>query len=235
MKLMKPDEAWESAGNLIKKYFEEENPKGYGVLMKIHNENKEAMMEFPAAVKHHHSYQGGYIVHVNEVMMAVDALIEGGFDMGMVQPGKAILAAYVHDFDKLERYERLPHEDPSEKQIEAAKKNGIAIEENESKRSLSIKLGNKFDGTNNPIEHFRYRQNNGYGFDETAKVQQMLVKYGLALPDDVLHAVTMHHGGYAIHADEFHMNMSPMATILNMADMVSSKLWSERAKVKSGE
>jgi len=232
MKIMTPQEAWENAAELIKKYFEKENPKGYEILMRIHNENKGAMLEFPAAIKHHHNFHGGYIVHVNEVMMAVDALLEGGFDMGMVPPGKVMLAAYLHDFDKLERYERLPHEDPSEKQIEVAKKNGIEIEDGESKRSLSIKIGNKFDGTSNPIEHFRYRQNNGHGFDETAKVQQMLVKYGLPLPDEVLHAVTMHHGGYAVHADEFYMNMSPMAVILNMADMASSKIWSERAKNK---
>lgn len=230
MKIMKPEEAWNNAANILKVYFESENPKGYEVLMKIHNENKDAMLEFPAAIKHHHCYPGGYIVHVNEVMMAMDKLLNEGFDMGTVLHGRAMMAAYLHDLDKLERYEKLPHEEPSEKQIEVAKRNNIPIEDGDSKRSLSIKIGNCFDGTDNPIEHFKYRQNNGHGFDETAKVQQMLVRYGLGLPDDVLHAITMHHGGYAVHAKEFFMKMSPMATLLNMADMVSSKVWAELSK-----
>lgn len=226
MKRMTPEEAWDNAALLIKKYFEEENDAGYKLLMKMHTDNKGDMIMFPAAIKHHHNYAGGYIVHVNEVMMAMDGLLEAGFDVGQVNRGQAMLAAYLHDLDKLERYENLPFEKPTERQIETCKKHGIVIEEGESKRNVSIKIGNKFDGTDKPPEYFRFKQNGGHGFDETAKVQQMLVPYGLALPNEVLHAITMHHGGYAVHADEFYMNMSPMATLLNMADMVSSKIWS---------
>lgn len=223
---MTPEQAWESAAQIIEEYFQDDNPKGFKLLMKIHTKKKQDMLKFPAAIKQHHAYEGGYIVHVNEVMMIVREMLKSGFGMDMVDPSKAILAAYVHDLDKLERYESAPHEDPSDKQLDLANRIGIEIPKGVSKKNIGILISNKLDEKDNPLEFFRYRRKDGYNFDETAKVQQMLVSYGLPLPDDVLHAVTMHHGGYAVHAKEFHMKMSPMATLLNAADMISSKIMS---------
>lgn len=219
-----PEEAWESAAEIIEEYFKKENPKGFEVLMKIHNEKKEDMLKFPAAIKQHHCQAGGYIIHVNEVMMIVKDMLENGFGMGMVDESKAILAAYVHDLDKLERYEPAPHEDPSDKQLDLANRIGIDIPKGISKKNIGVLISNKLDEKDNPLEFFRFKRKDGHNFDETAKVQQMLVPYKLPLPDEVLHAVTMHHGGYAVHAKEFHMKMSPMATLLNAADMISSKI-----------
>ena len=107
-------------------------------------------------------------------------------------------------------------------------RNNIPFDEGDSKQAISTRIGNFRNNTDNPIEHFKIKNMSGFSFDETAKVQQMLVKYGFGLPDEVLHAITMHHGGYAVHAKEFFMKMSPMATLLNMADMVSSKIWAKQ-------
>ncbi len=227
MKVLTPNDAWENAAKLLRTYFEEENPKGYQLLVRIHEDNKEQMLKMPAAVKYHHACPGGYIVHVNEVMTALDKMLNEDFGGGTVNHGRAMMAAYVHDFDKLERYELLDWEAPTEPQMRTVKQNNIPYEEGDSKKVISTKIGNFFNKTDDPIEHFRYKPNQGHGFDETAKVQQMLVKYGLPLQDDVLHAITMHHGGYAVHAKEYHMKISPMATLLHMADMVSSKVWSK--------
>jgi hypothetical protein len=226
MKIMTPAEAWDNASQIIKEYFEESNPGGYALLMKIHEGKKSKMLEMPAAVKHHHNYAGGYIVHVNEVMMAMDKFLKEGFDMGLFDHNRAMMAAYIHDFDKLERYEKLPWEAPSDKQLDYARRLGVEICEGDSKEAMTVKISNKKGERTDPIPLFKYINNEGYGFDETAKVQQMLVQYGLALPDDVLHAVTMHHGGFSLHAGG-HMKISPMATLLNMADMVSSKVWAK--------
>jgi len=228
MDKMTPKEAWDFAAELIKTHFPD--PNGQELLMRIHTKNRDKMLLYPAAVKHHHNYEGGYIVHVNEVMMGMDSMLNSGFGPDDINWQRCMLAAYVHDFDKLERYEVLPFEPPTDKQISFAMKLGVNISKDDSKGSISVKINNAKENVNDEIPDpnekvFIYKDNNGHGFDETAKVQQMLVAYRLPLPDEVLHAVSMHHGGYAPLAKDYHMNMSPMATLLNMADMASSKIW----------
>lgn len=79
-------------------------------LLAMHEANLPAMLKWPAAVKHHHWWAGGYHDHVFEVMVNMLFQIEGLQRWyGELPPGvyvdRAILLGYIHDLDKLERYE----------------------------------------------------------------------------------------------------------------------------------
>lgn len=79
-------------------------------LLIMHDALRPQMELMPAAVSHHHFWTGGILQHISEVMTIVQVLyrimerIRGTpttFTMD-----DAILVAYIHDLDKLERYER---------------------------------------------------------------------------------------------------------------------------------
>ena len=79
-----------------------------GNLLKMHKKHLLLMQTRPAAVKQHHWWAGGYLEHVQEVMNYAAMIVQG---MGSLEEefkvslDDVLLCAYVHDLDKLERYE----------------------------------------------------------------------------------------------------------------------------------
>ena len=61
---------------------------------------------FPASIKYHHNYRGGWKKHIEEVtatMLDINVLEHIDLD-----PEDVRLAAFLHDFAKLESYQELP-------------------------------------------------------------------------------------------------------------------------------
>lgn len=172
------------------------------------------MTDYPAAIKHHHTERGGYIRHIWEVLTIGEYI-----NQEHVNPECFIKLAFIHDLDKLERYEP-DTEAPTAAQVKYAKSLGIEIKTIDTKSSLSTKIDNKKNGLNNPIQYYCYREK--LVVDESAKVCQMCCQLGIELTDADLHCLATHHGGWSDAGKRG--SLSPMATILHCADLMSARI-----------
>jgi hypothetical protein len=76
-------------------------------LLKVYSDQKQAMMEMPASTKYHHSYKRGYHDHVQQVMFFAIRIYNFMGKSVVLDFSKddIILMSFVHDMDKLEKYE----------------------------------------------------------------------------------------------------------------------------------
>lgn len=75
-------------------------------LLKVYKDTKEKMLEMPASTKYHHAYVGGYHDHVQQVMyygMRVYKIMDKTAKVTCTLDD-VIMATFIHDLDKLERY-----------------------------------------------------------------------------------------------------------------------------------
>ena len=99
-------------------------------LLQMHSYFLPQMKAMPAAVTHHHSWVGGYHQHVYEVIvnciMQIEAMQKwyGALPDG-VGLDTAIMLAWLHDLDKLNRYEYNPR---ANKQLFRAKPERLLCE-----------------------------------------------------------------------------------------------------------
>ena len=190
---------------------------GSGLFRKIQNKYFVEMENFPAAIKHHHAEKGGYIRHIYEVInfcLELSRLANLSFDVDVL-----LRIAFIHDLDKLERYE-IDNEAPTAAQVKYAINLGVSRTAEDSKSSISTKIDNKKNGLNNPIQYYRYREL--LVIDESAKVTQMCGKLGIELTDEDIHCLSTHHGGWSDAGKRG--SLSPMATILHCADLMSARI-----------
>ena len=208
---------------------EEENQRF--AIQNLHEATVDPRKEMPASINRHHCWPGGWEIHTHEVcdniIRIYDALILG-------QPkftiSEAITAAYVHDLDKLlYRYKRST-EQPTQPQIAKARAMGIEIDALETKASISEKIGAAVEGRIIDAAKLpRHVWNpESEPMEDGAIVVWLCQRYRVPLSLKVVHAVCFHHGGYNPYIREMPaIEISPLATLLHMADIASSKIQAE--------
>jgi hypothetical protein len=180
------------------------------------------LRDFPAAIKHHHVEKGGYSRHIYEVVSFAKIIFNnvavslGTFDFTLES---LIKVAFLHDIDKLERYE-FSSEDPTPAQVNYARSLCITIESYDTKSTLSTKIDNKKNKKNTPLQYFKYRDGIPPA-DESARVMRICQDIGVSLTDEEMSAVCCHHGGWSAAAAN---GMTQMATLLHCADLMSAKI-----------
>ena len=101
-KLMKHVDLFE----LLKAHLSSET---YEQCTRLYDIYKDAFDNFPASIKWHHTRPGDYARHVHEVIQYVVKLSRDKNDVE-----RLVRLAYIHDIDKLERYQ-LDQEKPTSK------------------------------------------------------------------------------------------------------------------------
>lgn len=76
------------------------------LITKLSKDYDHQMATFPASIKHHHNYKGGWAQHIGEVT-TIARNINEVFAL-QLDPDDIVLAAFLHDFAKLETYKELP-------------------------------------------------------------------------------------------------------------------------------
>lgn len=196
-------------------------------LLAMHKAQKKDFCLWPAGKFNHHWWEGGYAQHIYEVCFNVRLLCCGKFTNGLenFEPFEAFFVAYLHDLDKLERYE-WDREEPSDKQCGYAYGAlKIAKVPNETKSNLSSKIDNKLNGT--PIRIYPFNMSKDYvNVEESGHVASILAKHGIYLPLKYLEPVGLHHGYWAdlIQSRGNKIKMSELTIFVHLADMLSGKI-----------
>ncbi len=199
------------------------------VYCKFHETQKAAFLEMPASIGKHHCWPGGYAVHIAEVVSNLVRLVKADMypDSKRVPLVDAIIAAYIHDLDKLLiRYVR-DTDAPTGPQLGKAKAEGVKITPKDTKASLSKKIDAAVKGEPPPRENElpMHKFNPSFpAVDDSAAVAFLCMQHGLVgLNWDIMHAVSIHHGGYSpLARTSNHMKASPLAILLHAADQMSS-------------
>jgi len=187
-------------------------------LIRLHETYEVSVPHFdklPASTRYHHSWEGGYLQHVFEVMTYAEQFAPDDADFDLPQ---LIFLAYIHDLDKVYRY-KYDTDPPSDKQISYARSLGCGIKPQYSKSVVSTMIDNAKNNTNKPIRPFTFVDKPRC--DESAKVVQLLMLESICLSDEELHALAAHHGGWnnaGINAGD----MTETACLLHCADLVST-------------
>lgn len=193
----------------------------------FHCVHKDLFVEMPASTKYHHSFRGGYAVHIHEVVENLLLQIQT-FGMKGFTRQDAVVAAYVHDLDKLFwRYQRDP-EAPSDAQINYARSLGIKIE-GQSKTVISQQIDAKKNGKPFNIDEVaQHSARPDYPFmDDSAAVSILMQEHNLPGWNlQVAQAVSLHHGGWAplAKADTKHAAFPALAVLLHSADLISAQI-----------
>lgn len=193
----------------------------------FHAKHRDLFLDMPASTKHHHSFVGGYVVHIDEVVSNLLQLI-AVFPSPKFTKTQAVLAAYLHDLDKLFwRYER-DKEKPSDAQIKYARDLGIRTE-GESKTTITQLIDAKKSGKPlDPEAIARHAARKDYPFmDDSAAVVTLMLEHGLPGWDKTIaEAISLHHGGWApvARVDTKHGAFPPLAVLLHSADMISAQM-----------
>ncbi len=198
----------------------------------FHARHMTLFLDMPASVNGHHSWPGGYAVHIAEVVRNIVYDLADPMVPVASRPtlSDAVVAAYVHDKDKLlTRYERDPDK-PTDAQLghHFVRKGVIKIDANETKASLSKKIDAAVKGAPQPLPEDlpRHRYRDGArDMDDSAAVLLLCHQHGLigAITDDIAHAVSLHHGGWAPLAQaKNRLRLRPLAEMLHAADQKSA-------------
>jgi hypothetical protein len=195
----------------------------------FHRVHREKALSLPASVKHHHSWPGGYAVHIWEVMTNLKDILHGVMlpkGMGFTATD-SITSSYVHDLDKLlYRYEE-GGEPPSPAQLKLARDKGVPVDANDTKAIVSLKLDNALQGT--PLDLARlprhqYRKK-ALEMEDGAIVAWLCAQHSLPLTEQALHAVCVHHGGFsALARTTRDLDVQPLGCFLHTADYMSSNV-----------
>jgi hypothetical protein len=183
---------------------------------------KDTMLVFPAAVKHHHANKGGYINHVAEVVSISQSLYEFVSSMKPLDFNieSLLKVAFLHDLDKLERYEIDP-EPPTPAQAKYARSLGIVASNGESKTSISTKIDNAKNNKNAPVRYFAYKKDVPPA-DESARVMRICLELGIPITDAEVSAISCHHGGWSAAGSIG--QITQMSAMLHSADLMSAKI-----------
>lgn len=198
-------------------------------ILALYNSIDAEMDKFPASVKHHHYWPGGYRTHIEEVLNNALSIFNictlSGKLPAEVFLDDVIVCAFVHDLDKILRYDAPVDEQPSDKQINYAKSLGISVLKKDNKASISRKIAYVKEGT--PIEPVFFSYNKSLlEVDDSARVCQMCAKFCLILTDMQLHAITYHHGGWSARCmSGERCELRPLAIILHCADLISAHVY----------
>ena len=202
-----------------------------GLYYAFHEKQKALFLDMPASNNSHHSYPGGYAVHIAEVVgnaIRFHASIDE-HAKSKVPLGELIIAAYVHDLDKLLwRYER-DTEPPTQPQLGLARGKNIPLSQHETKSTISKKIDAFMSGKPIPPDHelpWHKRRPDLPHLDDSAIVLLLCHKHGLpALTEQQLEAISMHHGGWAPLAKAHPaVHLNAMAALLHAADIVSASV-----------
>lgn len=206
------------------------------VYRQFHERHRDLMLEMPASVNRHHSFTGGYAVHIFEVVRNILSRLDSAvFPVADKKPARetAVIAAYVHDLDKLFwRYTR-EIEPPTAAQVNYARSLGIAILTQDTKATLSCKID--AIKSNRPLPNIdelplhTYRKDEPSA-DDSGAVLFLCQEHGLpGITREVLNAVSLHHGGWApLARASSHLVLTPLAVLLHAADQ-------ESAVIQNGE
>jgi hypothetical protein len=201
-----------------------------GTYFAFHQKHQAAMLAMPASVSKHHAWSGGYAVHIYEVTRNLVSRWETAVFPEGKKPGIAatIIAAYIHDLDKLFwRYE-VDTEKPTQAQADYARKLGIPYWEHETKSTISKKIDAAKNGLPPPavadLSVHCYRKDT-LAMDDAAAVACLTMEHQLpGITPEIMHAVSLHHGGWAPLAKAGTVTMQPLAVLLHAADMESSQI-----------
>lgn len=173
-------------------------------VIELYQKVEKWMDEYPAAVRHHHWWAGGYRDHVGQVMNNALALYDhlkqqeadygltGKIDFGL---DSLIICAFLHDFDKIGRYRKTDFSK------DKWKKNRMPFEYNKET----------------------------YSTEEAATVVARAAQHGLHLTDYEIHALSLAHGGWSdIMQRNFQPKMHPLAVVLHCADLLSGHIMGQR-------
>jgi hypothetical protein len=161
-----------------------------------------------------------------EVMTIADYLTSLGGRYAPKERTRLMRLAFLHDVDKLERYEIDP-EKPTAAQAKYAADLGIKLTPEDSKSTVSVKIDNCKNKLDAPLRYFRYRPGIPPA-DEAARVVRISAAHGLLLDDEDVHAISCHHGGWSDAGKRG--SMSPVATLLHCADLMSANLYGKEPK-----
>ena len=179
-------------------------------IISLYQQVEKWMNEYPAAVRHHHWWPGGYREHIEQVMnnalaihehlkqQEADYELEGKVDYTL---DSLIICAFLHDFDKIGRYSKTDFTKDS------WKKNRMP---------------------------FEYKKET-YAVEESATVVARAAKHGLHLTDYEIHALSLAHGGWSdIMQRNYQPQMHPLAVVLHCADLLSGHIMGRRAHKLQG-
>ena len=199
--------------------------------LSFHVKHRDAFLEMPAAIKHHHATVGGYAVHICEVTDNLLKLLTAFGETGFTRQD-AVVAAYVHDLDKLFwRYQR-DAEPPTDAQVKFASSLGLQVTAMDSKSTLSQRIDAKKN--DKPLDTsamaYHTRRDDCPTMDDSAAVATLMIEHQLpGWNRAVAEAVSLHHGGWAPLAQAGGLGkFPPLATLLHAADLIS-------ANVQNGE
>jgi len=177
-----------------------EDEKRREAVLALYRKVEKWMNEYPAAVRHHHWWPGGYRDHIEQVMNNALALyehlkeqegeyhLEGKVDFCL---DSLILCAFLHDFDKIGRYEKTDFSK------DTWKKNRMP---------------------------FEFRRET-YAVEEAATVVACAARNGLLLTEYEIHALSLAHGGWSdIMQRSYPPKMHPLAVVLHCADLLSGHI-----------
>lgn len=195
----------------------------------FHQKHEKLFLGMPASIKGHHCFPGGYAVHICEVVTTLVRLVRADMYPAArrVDLGQAIIAAYIHDLDKLLiRYVR-DTKTPSEAQRKKAFYEKVPVAPNETMASLSVKIDAAVNGHPMPSDAELPRHGFNPAFpavDDSAAVMFLCLQHGLpGVTWDIVHAVSLHHGGYsALARTSPYVKASPLALLLHAADQISA-------------
>jgi len=172
-------------------------------LLTMHQNLKDKIEYWPAAISHHHKWKGGYADHVKEVMLLGISMFNTINSAGERYSKKlnftlddVIIVCYVHDIDKLWRYKDMPASDYRRQE------------------KYGAKIWDKADGLLYP--------------DESAKVVQICAKNGIILTDEQIEAVSHHHLGFSLNLSSVYSyegSCTGLAALVGSADMMSGTIF----------
>lgn len=225
-----PATAWKRLRDLLDKNVAEPHRSAY---LAFHDKHAEQACDMPASIKFHHAFPGGYAVHIYEVVfnaLMISNILRPTFTAEVSKAMSAsdvVIASYVHDLDKLFWRYRRGGEPPTQPQLKLASAKGVPISEYETKTTISIKIDAAMNGQPIPPDEelsWHDRIPNIPAIDDSASVLFLCNEHGLTgLTRGILHAITLHHGGWApLPASGEKVAMSPLATVLHSADILSA-------------
>lgn len=119
----------------------------HGTLMEFAGEHEKRLLNAPAAVKRHHNWRGGLIVHTAEVASYCLSILESPMNCGRTADRDALLlAAWMHDTGKMETY-RMEGDTPAidgelEDRVGHPTISNLMFSELASKKGLPAKFSN---------------------------------------------------------------------------------------------
>ena len=147
------------------------NEKYRNSLLKLYADIELILKAMPAAIRWHHSEEGGLYRHTKEVInIALDIYNDLRADLKKraITENDVILVAFVHDLEKMIKYKKNKHYKPDRKY------------EKGYKETAFVYNYDKID------------------MNDTAHIVRLCARYGIVLSDIHLNALTYSHGGWSV-------------------------------------